>query len=376
MDQVSRYSLPRHTNLASMGARFSAAITDLAIFIATAAILFFGCSNLIFKAAWTNSMNETMEKYDLDSHLTYVDENNKKQFYESTDDYSVFDNQLRYYYLNYLTGEGVEDPDNNASPIYKDEVTLDSGDKALPKDVYTIYWYNVNILEINPSDPFGTSRASYFKAQLNELDEPDLHHKIGIPQSSEYDNEKNLSNVDRVTFMRLKYKGAYNHLVNLRFYSNVYQKYNFLTVLSGMLPLLASGIICYIAIPYFLEYQKTLGKLIFKTGLANMGGYLLDKRKLFMRFIPFFLVWALVTFLTYNWLLITSIIVVAILISSFALVMASPKHTSLHDYVAQSIVIDTKTSKIFSDSIEEEAFTQNEDMLEEKRILAKNYGQK
>lgn len=372
MEKVSPYSLPRHTNLASTGRRISAAITDLAIFIATAAILFFGCSNLIFTRAWTNSMNETLEKYDLDSHLTYLDDNNKKQFYESTDDYEVFDTQLRYYYLNYLTGEGIENPKENASPIYNQEVTLDDGSSALPKDVYTVYWYNVNILEINPSDPFGESKACYFKAQLGEDDKADLT-KVGIAQDSDYDKENNLSNTDRVTFMRLKYKASYNHLVGLKFYKAVYDKVNFLSVLSGMLPLLVAGIICYIAIPWFLKYQATLGKLIFKLGLANMQGYAYDKRKLLLRFVPFLLVWAVTTFLIYNWLFISAIILTAILISSFAVAMASPKRCSLHDYTAQSIVIDVKTSIIFNDSIEEGVYIEKEDLEEEQRILSKAY---
>ena len=370
MEKVSPYSLPRHTNLASTGRRISAAITDLAIFIATAAILFFGCSNLIFTRAWTNSMNETLEKYDLDSHLTYLDDNNKKQFYESTEDYEVFDTQLRYYYLNYLTGEGIENPEENASPIYNSEVTLDDGSSALPKDVYTVYWYNVNILEINPSDPFGESKACYFKAQVGEDDKADLT-KVGIAQDSDYDKENNLSNTDRVTFMRLKYKASYNHLVGLKFYKAVYDKVNFLSVLSGMLPLLVAGMICYIAIPWFLKYQATLGKLVFKLGLANMQGYTYDKRKLLLRFVPFLLVWAVTTFLTYNWLFISAIILTAILISSFAVAMASPKHCSLHDYTAQSIVIDVKTSIIFNDSVEEGVYIEREDLEEEQRILNK-----
>ena len=54
--------------------------------------------------------------------------------------------------------------------------------------------------------------------------------------------------------------------------------------------------------------------------------------------------------------------------------MASPKRNSLHDYVAQSIVIDNTTSIIFDDSIEEETYIEREDKLEEERILAKSKG--
>ena len=45
--------------------------------------------------------------------------------------------------------------------------------------------------------------------------------------------------------------------------------------------------------------------------------------------------------------------------------MASPKKASLHDFVARTIVIDDKTSIIFENEIEEEAYLLKEDNLEE-----------
>ncbi len=370
MDRISRYSLPRHTNLAPLGKRIGASIVDLAIFVAGAAALFFGCSNLIFRHFWTDQMSEVINGYDLDSHLAYLDEKGEKYFYDSTDDYTVFDNQLRYYYLNYLTGEGIEDPEKNAAPNYNEEITLEDGSKVLPKDYYTVSWYNQYVYEMNPSDPFGESKSCYFTYQKDSDDKP-LFNEFGVPQSEAYDDEHHLTNKDRVTFMRLKYRSAYNELTNMDFYAKTYQKFNFLNALKGMIPILVSAIIGYIVVPYFVRNGQTVGKLFFKLGLASMGGYTFNRTRLLLRFVPFLVVWLATTFILYNFVIIASIILTAILISSFALMMASPKHNSLHDYVAQSIVIDNTTSIIFDDSIEEEVYIEQEDKAEEERILAK-----
>ena len=373
MDRISRYSLPRHTNLAPIGKRLGAVVVDLAIFVAGVAALFFGCTNLIFNHFWVNELTETLNTFDLDSHLAYIDDNGDKQFYDSTDDYTVFDNQLRYYYLSYLTGEGIESPEENAAPNYNEEITLEDGSKVLPKDYYTISWYNQYIYEMNPNDPFGESKACYFTYQKDSENNP-LLNEFGIPQSDEYDDEHNLTNKDRVTFMRLKYRSSYNDLTKMDFYAKVYHKSNFLNTLKGMIPVLISAIIGYVVVPFFVRNGQTVGKMFFKVGLASMGGYTFDKRRLLLRFVPFFVVWAAATFFLYNYVLILAIIVTAILISSFALMMASPKRNSLHDYVAQSIVIDNTTSIIFDDSIEEEIYIEREDKMEEERILAKSKG--
>lgn len=373
MDKISRYSLPRHTNLAPLGKRIGACIVDLAIFIAGAAALFFGCSNLIFRHFWTDAMSNVINGYDLKSQLAYLDEKGDKQFFDSTDDYTVFDNQLRYYYLNYLTGEGIENPDENAAPNYKEEMTLEDGSKVLPKDYYTVSWFNQYVYEMNPSDPFGESKNCYFTYQKDADDQP-LLNEFGVAQSIEYDAAHNLSNTDRVTFMRLKYRSAYNELTKMDFYAKIYHKFSFLNALKGMIPLFVSAIIGYVIVPYFVRNGQTVGKIFFKLGLASMGGYTFDRNRLFLRFVPFTVVWLAATFFLYNYVLIMSIILVAILVSSFALMMASPKHNSLHDYVAQSIVIDNTTSIIFDDSIEEEVYIEREDKAEEERILAKNKG--
>lgn len=373
MDKISRYSLPRHTNLAPLGKRIGASIVDLAIFIAGAAALFFGCFNLVFRHFWTDSMSEVINGYDLKSELSCLDEKGDKRFYDSTDDYTVFDKQLRYYYLNYLTGEGIENPDQNAAPNYKEEMTLEDGSKVLPKDFYTVSWYNQYVYGMNPSDPFGESKVCYFTYQKDADDNP-LLDEFGVPQSEEYDAAHNLNNTDRVTYMRLKYRSAYNELTNMDFYAKIYHKFSFLNALKGMIPLLVSGVVGYIIVPFFVRNGQTVGKMFFKLGLASMSGYKFDRNRLFLRFVPFLVVWIASAFFLYNFVLILSIILVAILVSSFALMMASPKHNSLHDYVAQSIVIDNTTSIIFNDSIEEEVYIEREDKAEEERILAKNKG--
>lgn len=367
--KVSRYSLPRHTNLANRGRRIMTAIIDLAIYIATSAILFYGCFNLVFKNAWTNKLEDTYLKYELDSHLKIINESGEVDIVESIDDYTVFDNTLRYYYLNYLTGEGIENPEQNASPEYNKEIVVENNETFLPKDYYTISWYNIYVLGLNPSDPFGNEKTCSFTYLKDSEDNPILD-QFGVIQDEEYRTAHNINLTDVTTELRLKYRDAYEHLISQSFYQVVHSKYVFLTSLSAMIPLLLSGIICYVAIPYFLKYQATLGKLITGLGLANIEGYSYNRIKLLLRFVPFVLVWGIC--MVFQSFFISILVIIIVLITSFALMMASPKQCSLHDYSGQSIVIDSKTSVIFPDSIEEEIYIEKEDKEDEERAKARN----
>ena len=56
-----------------------------------------------------------------------------------------------------------------------------------------------------------------------------------------------------------------------------------------------------------------------------------------------------------------------IVLVSFTLSMASPKKSSLHDFTARTIVVNAKTSILFSNAAEEEDYIAKEDNLEFER---------
>ena len=123
------------------------------------------------------------------------------------------------------------------------------------------------------------------------------------------------------------------------------------------------GFIAYIVFPLVFKQGRTIGKKVFKLALASKDGYTFHNRQLAMRFMP--LVVCLLAFLIPIWhdLVLVLMIPLIIFLVSFALAMASPKRCSLHDFTAGTIVVDDKTSIIFDNEMEEEAYLLKEDKL-------------
>ena len=88
-----------------------------------------------------------------------------------------------------------------------------------------------------------------------------------------------------------------------------------------------------------------------------------------MRFVPFAVIDISLFFLILVNLYVVLLIVLIIFLVSFALAMSSPKRMSLHDLTARTIVVDLKSSTLFSTVQEEEAYVLKEDNLlwEEKK---------
>ncbi len=362
--------LPRHTILAPHSSRIGAAIVDASITLAFVLALFYGCFNLVF----SNAINPLLEQelnYQLASHLCYFDESKSQvAVYSTNDDYSVYETPVTYYYLSYLTGEFSSLPegksvDDLAAPNYKEEITLDNGEKVLAKDYYTIEWYNKNILEIDDTNAEEGKTTTLFKYARDEEGNIDKS-VLGVPKSERFNSDKNvvekIDNTMLATFYASKYTSAYNHLINQSFYLEVSIPRTFLQSTSLTLAIVLGGLINYLIIPLFLKGGATLGKKLFKLGLANYQGYAIKKYQIILRFIPYLLTSASLLIVTSGMFVVFSLVAVVVLVS-FATMMASPKRSALHDYIARTLVIDMKGSIIFVNSLEEEKYIINEDNL-------------
>ena len=332
--------------------------------------------NLLFSNL-TNPLYAKELNYQLASHLTYYNETSQEvDIYETNDDYHLYETPLTFYYLEYLTGCFAELPegkttDELAAPNYKEEIVLDNGEKLLPKDYYTIAWYNANILEINDTNSIEGETTSYFKYALDEEGNIDKS-VIGVPKTERFNTDKNIiekiDNTMLATFYAQKYTNAYEHLINQDFYLDVSIPKTFLLSTSFTLAIICGGLINYLIIPLFLKGGATLGKKLFKLGLANYQGYKIKKYQLVLRFIPYLFTSICVLFVNSSMFVVFSIVSIILLIS-FATMMASPKRSALHDYIARTIVIDAKGSLIFDNPLEEEKYIIKEDNLPEKVIM-------
>ena len=82
-----------------------------------------------------------------------------------------------------------------------------------------------------------------------------------------------------------------------------------------------------------------------------------------MRFIPYVLVLIFMLIFYFLDIVTTLLIVSAIVLVSFGLSMGSPRKSALHDFVAQTMVIDARGSIIFNDEAQELDFLEKEEMI-------------
>lgn len=382
--QNRKDSLPRHTILAKQSSRLGAAIVDFALMFLGFLGLFYGCFNIIFFNSFTKDDMSKLATYEYHSHLvTLNEETNKSEIVKSTDDYKVYEKVVYYFYTSYLTGENIEIPEGGdasnplqyAAPNYDRVINVSDEVKMTTKEYYSIAWYNENVLEINPSDynenglinEQNTAYFTYAKNADGSLDKSVL----GVPREKRYNDStsqmEDITATQLASFYTKKYQEAYYTLVDQPFYANVATHANLYSGISAVLPFVLSGAIFYVVIPLFTKDGKTLGKMIFKISLANYEGFKMKKYQLLLRFIPFFLTCASMLLVTSS-IYICVIIIAVMFLTSFALMMASPKKCAMHDFVARTIVVDSKASHIFENPLEEENFCNKEDKIDEKIV--------
>lgn len=361
---ISKQTLPRHTNLAKLSSRTAAFLVDIACTLAFTFAFFFGCFNLIIKN--TDAYKSGIAKLDdieVNSHLMYRDENGKLEAYEENDS-KTYENILSYYYLNYLTGEGIEDK-SLASPSYNKTFVVDNKE-VLPKDYYKVEWYNYNVLQIVDDNPDSEKSQCYYTYQKDSEGNFDKT-KIGIAKNKRYNEQVGavvvLEEKDIAGFLKKVYSTAYQHLCAQDFYIELNQPVAFLETVSVVSSVLCGAAIVYIVFPLFFKKGQTPGKKVFKIGLASYDGYSFNNLKLLLRFIPLFLTVGITLLPFFNGIIVLFIIYVVMFLVSFALAMASPKKCALHDFVARTIVVDYKTSIIFDNEIDEEEYIEKEDNI-------------
>ncbi len=376
---ISKHNLPRHTNLAKHGFRIVAAIFDAAVTLFYFLIIFIFGTNMLFSFTLTNDYRSNLRTWELQSGLLYFDESSGSviQYKKSESlSYETLEIVTEYYYLNYLTGVEPTIVVPEESPVHlpstftpalncNDMIKDDDGNEVLPKDYYTIAWYNKNVLSI-PENPEAETSTSLFTYQKDELGEYDLT-KIGVPRNTRY-NEKTkeqeaITNTDLRGALYTKYTDAYLNLLDQPYYFAEQTKLNFFTGLAVLIAAIVAGFFSYVFVPLIRKDGATFGKMIFKLGLANIRGYKHRRYQILLRFLPYVLTLTAVTLFPFSSLYLLLLIALVVLLVSFALMMASPKRTALHDLSGQTIVIETKTSKIFETSADEMAYIEVEDGL-------------
>ena len=329
-----KYTLPRHTILAKQGARTGAFLVDLALTLVLTFVFVFGVFRPIFKKR-VNGDLALIEKEQINSGLYLKnEEKGNAERISGKSEYTVFVDALEYFYFHYMPGVDL-----------KEELEASKDPKT-----FTVEWFNENVLEIKEN-----SEYDCFEYQKNG-EEDDLT-KIGVLKE---DASIDITN----KLVQTKYVDAIVNVFNDQ--SNVKEAgadYMLISTMQYVVSLFVSACLIYILVPWLFKDGQTFGKKVFKLGLANSDGYRFSSKRLIMRLVPFVVVdAALFLLIGVNLYIVLSIVLIMFLVS-FALAMSSPKHMSLHDLTARTIVIDLKNSTLFSTVAEEEAYVLKEDNL-------------
>jgi len=358
--RMKTYTLPRHTNLANQGLRITAAIVDFAINLALILALIYGVFNFAFANLTQKYVNE-MNRYQVESHLRVYTEDNKTRYVD--DDSNAYREAIEGYYLRYLAGKPLEG--EAVAPNASEVIKVDDKE-YLPSEYYNVQFFNEKVLGITQDDPEGSLSESYF-TYPKDKDGNYLKDCLGVPRSETYNPTTQKVEPISEDGLRIKYAVIYTdavlNLTSQKFYRDVSQTCYFIYQAELALALVIAGLIVYVLLPFILHNGQTLGKKIFKLGLASYDGYKFHDYQLLLRFVPYLIMSASLLLPIWTSIGLTIAIFLVVVLISFAFMMASPKKTALHDFAARTLVIDLAGSTIFENEIDEEIYIRKEDGL-------------
>ena len=348
-----KYTLPRHTNLAKQSSRIGAFLIDLAVLAVITLVLLYGCFQFAFKSL-IKPIESEVNQEKLNTHLFHADESGEAQIINRGSSFDEYNNRIQYFYMNYLTGN-VETP-GTGSRLANEPIKNDEGVEVKKSEYYTIYWYNRVILGINSDDPESDEKCLFTYQVVDGKYDKTVH---GVPKDPAKVTADDIAN-----YMAIQYMSCYNDVfITQKYVADMQNNVSFLYSVEFVISAVIAGVVTYIVFPLIFKQGRTLGKKVTKLALANNEGYEFNDAQLLMRLMPYLVV--VCSFLIPIWsdLFLFILIPLTIFLVSFALAMASPKRTSLHDFTARTIVVDDKTSIIFKDDIEEEKYLLKEDNL-------------
>ena len=301
--------------------RVAACLTDMAFFIGSFVLIFFLLSTnkftTLIDVLGSREAQLNMSNYQVDSGLVYKSENNVIQDI-SSESYVDYENAVKFYYLDYESGNNK----NNPEPIN-----------------FTIADYNKTILGLPESDEY-VNHSSYYDYK-KDADGNSLLNELGVLKSSLYDENGDLTkeaNESLLSFYRDAYGVAQDKLMSRPYYKKAQATLNKGYIIVESIALYVPLLIFYFIIPITNIPGQTLGKKFMKLAVAeNKTGVAQEKWKVSLRTIPFLITSLIAVIL--NDLIVSLTTIILVLLVSSALMVFTKKRRCLHDYIASSVVI-------------------------------------
>ena len=356
----------------SMVNRLGAALLDLVLFIIASIVILTASGYFVGqKGTAFSHANETISEQIINSKLAKDDGKNGYVAYQSNEllaldenDQSTIINYVAYFYLHYLTGEGV---DANLAPSLDKDVEIKTKEgNFLPKDYYTVSYFNEVVLGLPKPGVIADNLYFVYAQKDNEND----YTKIGVIKDEFYESTtvdgKETKHLKNVNGLGNRLNKLYSDAIDT-FYSqksiksanNLLNTVNTILMLVSTLPSLA---IFYILIPLLSPFGQTLGKRLLSVAVTDSHGYLVKKWRMLLRVVPLLgvTIYICVFNVLYYQLLVS---LLAVLISTGILVF-SPRRRALHDLVAGTTAIKLEKDTIIYPN--EERYQQALEIMKER----------
>ena len=352
----------KNVKYAGLFARFVAFIVDLAMAaFVMMGIMVFTQNVIMVNTPVVKNARANYLSYNINSGLfNYKEEGSEVLVPLESDNYKDYENLIVNYFEVFLGSENVPE---------KDRVNYDN------------YWFNVHLLgqedvkhfyssdDLNKIPTFikeNGSRLYTYRLEgenklldelalpkclnndpngsVNEEQNAELKKYFYIPDNQNSDNQMHLYYIAVSDLNGRSYvKKAYAT------WSNAFYTYPLIGSFS------LAMLIFFFIIPICLKNGETLGKLFFHLGLCNKIGYKYKKPQLILRF--FFMLTIVVALLLIIGINLWSLGILTFLaLASYGTAIFTKDHRALHDFIAGTIVYDKKSSTIFNDAKDEEAF--------------------
>lgn len=233
------------------------------------------------------------------------------------------------------------------------------------------YWFNTNALNIDESEDFDVyylQNGDLYSSPLNgNCQIKDTITFNGIEyKKNEGDNRNNqeyiLASI-KIFSDTLDFPGTYQeallHLRNTSEYSSYYLSLERISRYEAYISIALSGTIYFLIIPLFFRNGETLGMKIVHIGLVNSLEYQVAKPQVFLK----------------NLLILAEIFVgiftfFLVFLVDYIVMIFTKRHRSFSDFVAATVMIDTKTSVWFvSRAVEDKLISQIEENLKKSNFL-------
>ena len=250
---------------------------------------------------------------------------------------------LQYYYCSYLTNENVELPnpkggvpynpvkDKFVAPTYNTPIPTESGD-VLPKDYYTVDWFNENILKV------GQEQSVYV---YNES------HEVVVKEG--------VADTEVVKYGHSLAYNAQKHLFESEYFAKINNSIKWIQIFNIAVPYVLMMCVVYLLPSMIFVNGETLGKKFMGICLVNSKGYQVTKPQVLLRFLVFFV--EITLSLVIVGIGLTSLATLGIgIVALLTATLLNKNKRALHDFAAGTMVVVTKNSVFFKNKDEEDAY--------------------